>query len=537
MPGAALSIKIVYDEERFHREWIQHLGRHFEKLLNQVNLKDVKLLRDWNMLDSRDHQILVEGPNESVQHFEPVNCIHKIFETQSVAFPENTAVVFESMRVSYFELNKRSNQLAHYLRQRGIGPECRVGLWMERSTELIVAILGILKSGGAYVPMDPSYPRDRLKFMAEDSGIELLITETEFLKDQPEALGSVPVLLFDKERNWMESQPAQTLNVSVSPQNAAYVIYTSGSTGKPKGVVVTHANVVRFMQSTEDLFEFNEHDVWTLFHSYAFDFTVWEIWGALLYGGSLVVVPFITARSPETFYRLLKTEGVTVLNQTPSAFRQLMAVDAEQSDSLLLRYVIFGGEALEIPMLHDWFERHGDESPKLVNMYGITETTVHVTYRLLRREDTHQHQGSLIGERIPDLELYVLDSELKPAPLMVSGELYVGGAGLALGYLNRPGLTGERFIPNPFRQGRLYRTGDLARRVSGHDLEYLGRSDSQVKLRGFRIELGEIASVLARHPDVRDAFVILSKDQQQLIAYVVTKVAVKECVLAEFCRK
>ena len=286
--------------------------------------------------------------------------------------------------------------------------------------------------------------------------------------------------------------------------------------------------MTRLFEATEAWYRFNQDDVWTLFHSYAFDFSVWELWGALLYGGRVVIVPYMTSRSPEEFRELLMRERVTVLNQTPSAFRQLMQADlARPKADYALRTVIFGGEALELQSLRPWFERYGDESPLLVNMYGITETTVHVTYRPIRQADLDSGQGSVIGEPIPDLRLYILDAHQEPTPIGVPGEMYVGGAGVARGYLNREELTAQRFVPDPFTPNgaRLYRTGDLARRLANGDIEYLGRIDSQVKIRGFRIELGEIESALGSHPAVREAVVLAREDtpgDKRLVAYVVS---------------
>src|SRR6185295_9636152 len=287
----------------------------------------------------------------------------------------------------------------------------------------------------------------------------------------------------------LRSQPTTNPALLGTPDVLAYVIFTSGSTGQPKGVLITHRNVVRLFRATDHWFRFKPQDVWTLFHSYAFDFSVWEIWGALLYGGRLVVVPYQVSRSPEAFCELLSREQVTVLNQTPSAFRQLIQAEetVQLPRKLALRLVIFGGEALELQSLKPWFERHGDQRPQLVNMYGITETTVHVTYRPLSKQDAVHAASSRIGIPIPDLEVYVLDRELNPVPFGIPGEMYVGGAGLARNYLNRPELTAERFVPNPFTEQpgeRLYKTGDLVRVVAG-ELEYLGRIDQQVKIRGF----------------------------------------------------
>lgn len=323
---------------------------------------------------------------------------------------------------------------------------------------------------------------------------------------------------------------SKTLPVSsVGPKNLAYVIYTSGSTGNPKGVMIEHHNVIRLFKSTDCWYQFNEKDTWTLFHSYAFDFSVWEIWGALLYGGKLVVVPYWISRSPKDFYQLLVEEEVTVLNQTPSAFRQLIQV-CEQEDknkNLQLRYVIFGGEALEPTSLLPWFQRYGEKKPQLINMYGITETTVHVTYYPITLDDVQHVSRSNIGKRIPDLEVYILDAYQQPVPIGVDGELYIGGAGLARGYLNRPELTAERFISHPFSsdlKARLYRTGDLARYLPDGNLDYHGRIDHQVKIRGFRIEIGEIESTLHTYAYVKEAVVIVREDQpcdKRLVAYVV----------------
>nr|WP_307818931.1 non-ribosomal peptide synthetase [Streptomyces sabulosicollis] len=319
------------------------------------------------------------------------------------------------------------------------------------------------------------------------------------------------------------------VEVRVPSEAAAYVIYTSGSTGRPKGVVVSHGNVVRLFEATHGWFGFGADDVWTLFHSFAFDFSVWEVWGALLRGGRLVVVPFEVSRSPGEFLRLLVDEGVTVLNQTPSAFYQLMQADREAPEvgaGLALRWVVFGGEALDVWRLTEWFERHGDTGPVLVNMYGITETTVHVSYAALDSRIAKSGAGSVIGVGIPDLRVYVLDEDLRPVPIGVSGEMYVGGAGVARGYWNRSGLTAGRFVADPFGPAgsRMYRSGDVARWTDEGVLEFVGRADDQVKVRGFRIELGEIESVLGECAGVGQAVVVVREDRpgdKRLVAYVV----------------
>ncbi|WP_122885032.1 amino acid adenylation domain-containing protein, partial [Burkholderia pseudomallei] len=393
----------------------------------------------------------------------------------------------------------------------------------ERGIEMVVGLLAILKAGGAYVPLDPAYASDRLRGIVEDSQPALVLADAVGRAALGELDGALPVIDLETDAlRWREMPATNPEVASQHVHHLAYVIYTSGSTGRPKGVMVEHAQVVRLFGATQAWFGFDERDVWTLFHSYGFDFSVWEMWGALLHGGRLVIVPTEVTRTPSAFFALLCAEGVTVLNQTPSAFQALMSAQEEREEAAgnieranvvahRLRYVIFGGEALEPRTLASWYARHGERT-QLVNMYGITETTVHVTYCALRAEDAMRLGASPIGVRIPDLQLYVLDDRREPVPMGVTGELYVGGAGVARGYLNRPELTRERFIDDPFvAGGRLYKTGDLARWRTDGSLEYLGRNDFQVKIRGFRIELGEIEAQLAKVTGVREV-VVLARD-------------------------
>ena len=363
--------------------------------------------------------------------------------------------------------------------------------------------------------------------MVRDSNAPVLLSHSAVLDRLP--LSQAAVLMLDQPDLWA-GQPDTRPARRSSPQDLAYVIYTSGSTGRPKGCLMTHANISRLFSATEAWFHFSPTDTWTLFHSYAFDFSVWEIWGALAYGGRLVIVPYLVSRSPDLFRQLLLDEQITVLNQTPSAFLQLIQADvACASEPFALKWIIFGGEALELASLRPWFERHGDVQPQLVNMYGITETTVHVTYHALDRHSVTQG-SSVIGRAIPDLRIYLLDRHLNPVPPGVEGEMHVAGAGLARGYLNRPELTVEKFITAEVlgRAERLYRTGDLARWGADGNLEYLGRLDHQVKLRGFRIELGEIESALSAHEAVSAAAVVLREREgvKALAGYVVLRSAV-----------
>ncbi|MCW0173595.1 amino acid adenylation domain-containing protein, partial [Burkholderia pseudomallei] len=450
-------------------------------------------------------------------------CIHQLFEAQVDRKPEAIALTFDGQRLSYAELNARANRLAHYLQGRGVGPGRLVALCAERGIEMVVGLLAILKAGGAYVPLDPAYASDRLRGIVEDSQPALVLADAVGRAALGELDGALPVIDLETDAlRWREMPATNPEVASQHVHHLAYVIYTSGSTGRPKGVMVEHAQVVRLFGATQAWFGFDERDVWTLFHSYGFDFSVWEMWGALLHGGRLVIVPTEVTRTPSAFFALLCAEGVTVLNQTPSAFQALMSAQEEREEAAgnieranvvahRLRYVIFGGEALEPRTLASWYARHGERT-QLVNMYGITETTVHVTYCALRAEDAMRLGASPIGVRIPDLQLYVLDDRREPVPMGVTGELYVGGAGVARGYLNRPELTRERFIDDPFvAGGRLYRTGDLARWRTDGRLEYLGRNDFQVKIRGFRIELGEIEAQLAKVAGVREV-VVLARD-------------------------
>ena len=529
LPGEQLEVKISYDTSRFDDAAIARMLGHFQTLLEGIIANPIQCISQLPMLTAVEEQQLLVEWNNTQADYSQNKYIYKLFEEQVALTPNAVAVTFGNQQLTYQQLNTQANQLAHYLRSLGVKADALVGICVERSLEMIVGLLAILKAGGAYVPLDPEYPQERLSFMLEDAQVSVLLTQQQLVESLPQH--QARVICIDTDWEKIAQEYKTNLENTATPDNLAYVIYTSGSTGKPKGVLVNHSNVVRLFAATDAWYKFNQDDVWTMFHSYAFDFSVWEIWGALLYGGRLVVVPYLMTRSPESFYELLCQEKVTVLNQTPSAFRQL--IQAEQSigtaNDLSLRLVIFGGEALEFQSLQPWFDQHGDSSPQLVNMYGITETTVHVTYRSLSKADLHD-TASIIGRPIPDLQVYLLDQNLQPVPIGVGGEMYIGGAGVTRGYLNRPELTQQRFISNPFAEvgeSRLYRTGDLARYLPNGELEYLGRIDNQVKIRGFRIELGEIEGLLAQHPAVWENVVIIREDEpgdKRLVAYVVLKV-------------
>lgn len=521
----------LYDKRFLEETAIDRMQEQFTVLLKDIGSEQDRFIGEFSIIPEEEKHVLLTDWRGPDMEYAQDTTLQERFEAQAERTPDADALVFGTESLTYRQLNRRANRLAYRLRELRVGPETLVGLCAERSLEMVIGILGILKAGGAYVPLDPAYPQERLAFMVKDAQLPVVLAQERLMARLPVHSGEV-VCIDDAALASTGQDDVLDMNpvTGTKPENLAYVIYTSGSTGKPKGVLVTHGNVTRLMDATDRWFGFGPEDVWTLFHSYAFDFSVWEIWGALLYGGRLVVVPYEASRSPNEFCELLADEKVTVLNQTPSAFYQLIQAEEtlEARRELALRLVIFGGEALELQYLKPWFKRHGDKKPELVNMYGITETTVHVTYRPITHEDVESGQGSVIGEPIPDLQLYVLDRKLQPVPIGVAGELYVGGAGLGRGYLNRPELTMERFITDPFTKrpgARLYKTGDVARFLPNRDLEYLGRADQQVQIRGFRVELGEIESVLAENETISQVVVVVREEQpadQRLVAYFVT---------------
>lgn len=431
--------------------------------------------------------------------------------------------------LTYGELADAKNELAAALRAAGVRPGRRVAVAVPRTIEQVIALVAIVSAGGAYVPLDMAYPDGRLEYVLADAAPQVVLVDRgqreRFTALLERAGVSARVLVQGDE---LPEEAAESAADEVSWHDPAYVIYTSGSTGKPKGVVVPHSSVVALLANTQPDMDFGPDDVWVQFHSYSFDFAVWELWGALVHGGELLVPDYGLTRSPVDFHRLVRERSVTVLNQTPSAFYQFVEADRHAGEPLpALRRVIFGGEALDLGRLRGWVERHGAASPELVNMYGITETTVHVTHRVLTEEDFGPgDEVSPIGGPIPGLATYLLDDRLRPVQPGRVGAIYVAGDQVSLGYLGRPGLTAGRFVANPFADdgSRMYHTGDLARRTLDGELEFTGRADDQVQLKGFRIELGEVESALRDLDGVVDVAVTVADSGDHLVAHVVGRV-------------
>ena len=529
----------VYDAASVADEQMLRATQHLLMLLNDAVRAGShrRTVGELSLVSEEERAQLLQGLNHTVASHSPTACLHRLFEAQVKRTPEAIAVTYGDDSLTYAELNTQANRWAHRLVQLGVQPDSLVALCAGRGLPMLVGLLGILKAGGAYVPLDPAYSGERLQYILADSAPVLLLAD----ELGRQALGDceVPVLALEQP---LTGESGDLQDVGVRPAHLAYVIYTSGSTGKPKGVMVEHRQVARLFSATNAWFNFSAADRWCLFHSFAFDFSVWEIWGAWLYGGQLFIVPQAIARSAPDFYHFVCRSGITVLNQTPSAFKAFIQAQAHSEARQQLREIVFGGEMLKPCDLAPWFARPENRQTRLINMYGITETTVHVTYRPLSAQDT-AITTSPIGSRIPDLRMYLLGADGEPVPMGAIGELYVGGEGVARGYLNRPELTAERFLDDPFNRApgaRMYRTGDLARYLPGGDIEYLGRNDQQVKIRGFRIECGEVEAQLSTDPRVRSVAVDAIDDGdggKRLVAWVVPAQEAERATLATGLRQ
>ncbi|MGW1807059.1 amino acid adenylation domain-containing protein [Streptomyces sp. NPDC002078] len=518
--------RLDYDESVLDPEVAEQLARHVGRLTALVGAKPDDAQSDRTpvsgdvelMADEERAALLDLGKSQPVRP-QPATTIHAAFARLAAMCPDATALSDADRELTYAQLDEAATRMSAALAERGAGPGSFVGVCLDRDTDLVVTLLAVLKTGAAYVPMDPRYPVERLRYTTEDAGLRLVVTT---LGEFP-ALDGVTVV----HPNELAGSTAGAPEPVDDPEAPAYVIYTSGSTGKPKGVVVPHRNVVALMAATTEDMRLGPDDVWTLFHSSSFDFSVWEIWGCLLTGGHLVVVPYWVSRSPEEFHALLVQRRVTVLSQTPSAFASLRDVHLNQQQPLALRLVVFGGEPLDVRSLELWFRREPHDRCRLVNMFGITETTVHVTTQTVTPVEVAAGSRS-VGTALPGWTLSVRDARGRVQPLGVPGEIYVGGAGVADRYLNRPELTADRFVDDPLTGERVYRSGDLGRLRPGGRLDHLGRIDDQVKVRGFRIELGEVRSVLLDDPTVSAGAVVLNQGDGdaagvRLDAYVVLR--------------
>ena len=527
-----IQITIEYYTGIFKKETIQRLASHFQNVIRAVINDPLSRLKDIEIISAEEKNQILRAMNDTAVNYPKNKTLHELFEKQVEKTPDNIAVIGPLIKyrtymtnmtyISYRELNQQANRMAYSLITKGVKPDSIAGIMVERSIEMIIGILGILKAGGAYLPIDPEYPQERIDYMLKDSAAKILLTSQEITDlFEPEALNNRPKGTSVHPSTLLPFYPS-------SSSNLAYVIYTSGTTGRPKGTLIEHRNVVSLMFHENYLFDFNSNDVWTMFHTYCFDFSVWEMYGALLYGGKLVLIPMTTARDPQQYLAILKKENVTILNQTPPVFYNLAQQELESpGKKLYLRYIIFGGEALNPGKLKNWKQKY--PGTKLINMFGITETTVHVTFKKLEDKDIESNISN-IGQPLPTLSTFVIDMNLNLVPPGVPGELCVGGKGVCRGYLNRPELTPEKFVENPHLPGeRFYRSGDSGKLTANGELEYLGRIDHQVKIRGHRIELGEIEAQLAKLDNINQAVVLdkivgsKSKAEKSLCAYVVSK--------------
>jgi len=552
-----IEVNFCYNSHCFNKEAIKRLTDHFSCIVREIIEKPGKEPFIVGMLGEEEKRRLLAEFNYTEVDYPKDKSIHQLFEEQTGKTPDNIALVgdyqlhqqhekpeetrdlypaVDTVSITYKTLNQQSHQLARSLIKKGVAPDMIVGLMVERSVEMIIGILGILKAGGAYLPIGADYPEKRMNYMLLDSSAKILVTERDLSK---KIKVEKEIIYLSDAINFLRGRAAVVptlphLHPSPEPVTSlAYIIYTSGTTGRPKGVMIEHRNVVRLMFSEKFQFDFSSSDTWTMFHSYCFDFSVWEMYGALLYGGKLAIISKTLAVDSPRYLETLKKEKVTILNQTPSAFYYLMNLElTNPQKELSLRYIIFAGEALVPAMLKGWKAKY--PGTKLINMYGITETTVHVTFKEIGNIEIETGISN-IGKSIPTLAIFILDKHMRLLPVGVSGELYVLGKGVGRGYLNQLELTEEKFkravighssliISSsgkfsksannqcPMTNDRLYKSGDLGRWLQDGNIEFLGRIDQQVKIRGFRIELGEIENQLSNHNNIKEAVVTVKKD-------------------------
>lgn len=519
-----LDISYDYLIYKYELSDVQKMHNRIINIANQVLNNNTENINELEIVTEKEKNELLHSFNSCDAVFPKKKNIVDLFEEQVQKTPNNVAVSFENKQLTYRELNEKANSLANYLIKNGIKHQSIIGLRIDKSLEMIIGILAIIKAGCCYLPINTQYPEDRVKFMLKDSNAKILLGNQNTLNEFELDIQKIDINLSRKDIYEKNSKP---IHINISPEDLIYIIYTSGSTGTPKGAMLCHRNVVRLLKNDKFLFDFSDTDVWTLFHSIAFDFSVWEMYGALLYGGKLVIVPDNVAKDPYLFLELLEKEKVTVLNQTPTYFYNLLNTEVESPHKdLKIRYIIFGGEALKPNLLMPWYKLH--PSTKLINMYGITETTVHVTFKDLTEEDLMLSKSN-IGIPIPTLKILLLDSNLKLVPPGVPGEICVCGDGVFKGYLNREDLNKTKLVQNPYNRNEIiYRSADSGIYSDG-SIEYLGRIDTQVKIRGFRVELGEIEEKITNFKNIKSCFVTTKKAQDNhdlLCAYYIKTASV-----------
>jgi amino acid adenylation domain-containing protein len=516
--GESLEVLVEYSTDLFDAASIERMVGHYRRLLEGIISDADQKISDLPLLtESERHQILVKW-NQTEVDYPKDWCLHQLFEAQAERTPDAAAVVFEGSQLTYRELNERANQLAHHLQKLGVGPDVLVGLFMERSLEMVIGMYGILKAGGAYVPMDPEYPPERVAFMAKDAQVPVLLTQKHLMASLPR--NEAEVVCLDSEWSIIAGENSENFASGTTAENLAYVIYTSGSTGMPKGAMNSHRGICNRLLWMQDAYQLTDEDHVLQKTPFSFDVSVWEFFWPLLVGARLIVARPGGHKDPGYLVNLIQEQEITTLHFVPPMLQVFLDEEGVEKCHSLKR-VICSGEALPYELQERFFAKLPAE---LHNLYGPTEAAVDVSYWACKRDSD---QGIVpIGYPVANTQLYILDSHLQAVPIGVTGELYIGGVQVGRGYLNRPELTAEKFVPDPFSRAagaRLYRTGDLARHLPGGEIEYLGRTDHQVKIRGLRIELGEIEALLEEHEAIQQAVVMAREDvpgDKRLVAYI-----------------